>query len=175
MTLSERTHTPPAAVVLGLGANLGDPVAQLARAVAWLGEIVELAAVSSVYRTEPVGYAGQPDFFNLVCVGSTPLPPEELLGATQAIERAMGREPSFRNGPRPIDIDLLDHGGSVLSTPSLVLPHPEIPRRGFVLHPLAEAAPEWRHPLLGATARELLLAAPSPGRVERWGPLPVPV
>lgn len=159
-------------VVLGLGANLGDPVAQLARAVGRLREVVALDEVSPVYRTEPVGFREQPDFYNLVAVGRTALSPAALLEAMQEIERAMGRVRTFRNAPRPVDVDLLDHGGRVLRTPSLVLPHPGIPVRGFVLHPLAEVAPEWRHPVLGSTARELLLAAPSLERVERWGPLP---
>lgn len=159
-------------VVLGLGANLGNPVMQLARAVRCLREVVALDAVSPVYRTEPVGFREQPDFFNLVAVGHTALSPAALLEVMQEIERAMGRVRSFRNAPRPVDVDLLDYAGSVLRTPSLVLPHPGIPTRGFVLHPLAEVAPEWRHPVLGSTARELLLAAPSLERVERWGPLP---
>lgn len=159
-------------LLLGLGANVGDPVGQLARAVAWLEEVVEVVAVSSVYRTEPVGVREQPDFFNLVCVGRSSLPPAELLAAAQAIEGAMGRVATVRNGPRPIDVDLLDVGGRVERTPSLELPHPRMAARGFVLHPLAEVAPRWRHPVLGLTARELLLAVPSPERVERWGPLP---
>jgi 2-amino-4-hydroxy-6-hydroxymethyldihydropteridine diphosphokinase len=167
-----RSALSEAPVLIGLGANLGDPPAQLARAVRRLGRVVRLAAVSSLYRSAPVGFRDQPDFFNLVCVGATALAPLELLAATQAMEQEMGREPTFRNGPRPIDVDLLDVGGLVLSTTVLTLPHPGIPRRGFVLHPLAEMAPAWRHPVLDRTARELLLSAPELERVERWGPPP---
>ncbi|HEX5724798.1 MAG TPA: 2-amino-4-hydroxy-6-hydroxymethyldihydropteridine diphosphokinase [Longimicrobiaceae bacterium] len=161
-------------VILGLGANLGRPAAQLAEALRRLEDAVRLERLSSLYRSAPVGYADQPDFLNLVAVGRTALSPEELLARAQAVERALGREPGFRNAPRPIDIDLLDYAGRVLRTPALVLPHPGIAARGFVLHPLAEAAPGWRHPVLGRTARELLSAAAALERVERVGPLPRP-
>jgi 2-amino-4-hydroxy-6-hydroxymethyldihydropteridine diphosphokinase len=161
----------PAEVLLGLGANVGDPLAQLARAVELLGEIVHIEAVSSVYRTEPVGYREQPDFFNLVVVCRTHLPPEALLERILEIEKAMGRGRTFRNAPRPIDIDVLAYGGLVSSSPVLTLPHPGIPTRGFVLHPLAEVAPGWVHPTLHQTARELLDSAPALERVERHGPL----
>lgn len=164
---------PPARVLLGLGANLGDPAAQLARAVARLAEVVRVTAVSSLYRSEPVGFREQPDFLNAVCVAETTLAPADLLAATQAVEREMGREPTFRNGPRPLDVDILAYGGLVLRSPDLVLPHPGIAHRGFVLLPLAEVAPEWRHPVLDRTARELLLSASPLERVERWGPPPV--
>ena len=161
-------------VFLGLGANVGEPLAQLADAVGRLRAVVEIDAVSSVYRTEPVGYADQPDFFNLVVRGRSDLPPEVLLDRILDVERAMGRARTFRNAPRVIDIDLLAYGGVVLDTPRLTLPHPGIPARGFVLHPLAEIAPGWRHPVTGKTARELLESAPHLERVERHGPLPIP-
>jgi 2-amino-4-hydroxy-6-hydroxymethyldihydropteridine diphosphokinase len=128
--------------------------------------------VSSVYRTEPVGYAEQPDFHNLVVRGRTGLGAEEVLERILGVEREMGRERTFRNAPRRIDVDLLAYGDQILDTPSLTLPHPGIPARGFVLHPLAEVAPGWRHPVLGKTARELLESAPALERVERLGPLP---
>jgi len=159
-------------VFLGLGANVGEPLRQLARAVDALRGFVADLEVSSVYRTEPVGFRDQPDFYNLVVRGVTDLPPDEVLARILEVERGMGRERTFRNAPRPIDIDLLAHGDIVLDSPSLTLPHPGIPARGFVLHPLAEAAPEWRHPVLKQTARELLLSAPSLERVERVGRLP---
>ena len=166
------SEEPPTGVLLGLGANLGDPAAQLARAVDALRGFLAEVAVSSLYRTAPVGYAEQPDFLNLVARGTTDLPPERLLGRILEVERAMGRERSFRNAPRTIDIDLLAYGGRVIETPALVVPHPGIATRGFVLHPLAEVAPEWVHPGLGKTARELLESAVSLERVERIGPLP---
>jgi 2-amino-4-hydroxy-6-hydroxymethyldihydropteridine diphosphokinase len=171
MTPDESTQPPRAEVLLGLGANLGDPRRQLAAAVARLCAMVDDVRVSSVYRTEPVGHREQPDFYNLVIGGWTRLPPEALLREVLAIERDLGRERTFANAPRTIDIDLLAYGEVVMRTPELTLPHPAIAHRGFVLHPLAEVAPEWVHPLLGRTARELLSAAGPLERVERDGRL----
>jgi len=156
-----------APVLLGLGANVGDPRAQLARALEGLRAFVHGLRTSSLYRTEPVGHREQPDFYNLVARGTTHLPPDELLERILDLERRMGRERTFRNAPRVIDIDVLDYDGRVSDDPRLLLPHPRIPSRGFVLHPLAEVAPEWVHPLLGRTARELLSAAPELERVDR--------
>jgi 2-amino-4-hydroxy-6-hydroxymethyldihydropteridine diphosphokinase len=168
------TRSGEAEILLGLGANVGDPLQQLAAAVDALRGFVRGLEVSSVWRTEPVGYREQPDFYNLVARGRTALTPEDLLSRILDLERAMGRERTFRNAPRRIDVDLLSYGDLVLDAPSLTLPHPGIPARGFVLHPLAELAPEWRHPVLGKTARELLESAPALERVERLGPLPAP-
>lgn len=165
-------HPPFHDVLLGLGANVGDPLAQLARAVELLGAHVEVQAVSSVYRTEPVGHADQPDFLNLVVAGRTGLAPAELLKAAQSVEAALGRRRSFRNAPRIIDVDLLAYGDRVMRTLALTLPHPRLHLRGFVLHPLAEVAPAWRHPVLRRTARELLSAATALERVEPVGALP---
>lgn len=170
------THTGPSGsdVLLGLGANLGDPLGQLVLAVELLRQHVRVERVSAVYRTEPVGHADQPDFYNLVVAGRTELPPADLLSAARGIEDGLGRVQSFRNAPRPIDIDLLAYGDRVMRTPALTLPHPRLHLRGFVLHPLAEVAPQWRHPILGRTARELLSDAAALERVEPLGPLPTP-
>jgi 2-amino-4-hydroxy-6-hydroxymethyldihydropteridine diphosphokinase len=159
-------------VLLGLGANQGDPVAQLACAVQALAEVVRIDAVSSVYRSEPVGYADQPDFYNVVVRGWTALEPPALLEVAQAVEGALGRRRAFPNAPRTIDVDLLAYGGRVMRTGALTLPHPRLHLRGFVLHPLAEVAPAWTHPVLLRTARELLSTADALERVERVGALP---
>lgn len=161
-----------AEVLLGLGANQGDPVAQLAAAVRALSASMRIGGVSSVYRSAPVGYAEQPDFYNLVVHGWTALEPRELLSVAQRVEEALGRRRSFANAPRTMDVDLLAYGARVMRTAELTLPHPRLHLRGFVLHPLAEVAPEWTHPVLLRTARELLSLANALERVERVGALP---
>jgi 2-amino-4-hydroxy-6-hydroxymethyldihydropteridine diphosphokinase len=160
-------------VLLGLGANLGDPVRQISAAVDALRAQVAIDAVSSLYRSAPVGFAEQADFYNVVCGGTTRLAPEELLAEEGRIEEALGRIRSFRNAPRLIDVDILALGDRVIDTPRLTVPHPAIASRGFVLHPLAEVAPDWRHPLLGRSARELLRSAVGLERVEALGALPL--
>lgn len=159
-------------VLLGLGANLGDPTKQLVHAVERLGELVAVDAVSAVYRTEPVGYRPQPDFYNMVLRARTALAPIQLLGRTQEVERDLGRVRTFSNAPRTLDVDLLAYSDWILNTPDLTVPHPRMHQRAFVLVPLVEVAPEWRHPLLNRTARELLLSAPVLERVDWWGPPP---
>lgn len=156
-------------VLLALGANLGDPAAQLRRALGELGGVLTSLRVSSLYRTAPVGYLDQPDFYNLVCSGETRLGPRELLREMQHIEAALGRTRPFANAPRTLDIDLLAYGDLLLETPELTLPHPRLHERGFVLVPLVEIAPDWRHPRLGRTARELLQALGPTQGVERVG------
>ena len=146
-------------VLLGLGANVGDSLAQLTLANERLARTGSIVAVSSVYRSAPVGYRDQPDFYNVVLTGRTQLSPKELLTGIHEIEHALGRTRPFPNAPRTIDIDILAYGDLVVDAPELTLPHPRMHRRAFVLVPLAEIAPEWIHPVYHQTATELLESA----------------
>lgn len=161
-------------VILGLGANLGNPIQQLERALERLAREMDVLAVSSLYRTEPVGYAHQPDFFNLVVAARTDADPEALLDLAIGIERDLGRVRTFANAPRTIDIDLLSWSGGAYRSDRLELPHPRLHERAFVLVPLAEVAPAWQHPVVRRTAAELLAALGGSANVERVGHLHVP-
>ncbi len=157
-------------VLLGLGSNLDDREANLRNGVALLARSMEMLEGSSVYETEPWGHKDQPRFLNLVCRARTAISPEELLHLCQETERAIGRTPTFRYGPRMLDVDILAYGDNVINTPVLVVPHPKLAERRFVLVPLAEVAPEWVHPVTGATASELLKMVEDSGEVHAWGP-----
>ena len=144
------------AVYLGLGSNLGDREDNLRRAVSLLSRRASLIALSSVYETEPWGYASQPTFFNMACLLETSLSPQCLLELAQSVERDLGRVPSFRYGPRVIDVDILLYGDEVIETPRLQVPHPRLWQRSFALTPLAEIAPGLAHPILGTSIADLL-------------------
>src|SRR5690348_13001205 len=111
-------------VYLALGSNMGDRAGNLTEALQQLRPAVELHAISAIYETEPVGYLEQPYFFNLVCAGHTVLSADELLRTAKEIERRMGRQPAFRNAPRPIDIDILFYDNTKVESAHLSIPHP---------------------------------------------------
>jgi len=144
-------------IYLGLGSNLGDRRANLARAVMGLeAPDLRVKRTSSIYETEPRDVPQQPWFLNQVIEVETDLFPKQLLSRIQKIEREMGRKRIVSKGPRVIDIDILLFGDSVLATPELEIPHPRMIERRFVLEPLAELAPDLRHPVTTRTVHELL-------------------
>jgi len=133
---------------IGIGSNLDGPEARVRQAFAQLAGLPEtrLVAASALWRTPPVGPIDQPPFVNAVAGVLTQLAPRALLEALLAAERVQGRRREIRWGPRTLDLDLLLHGQAVINEPGLVLPHPEMTARAFVLYPLAEIAPELRMP-----------------------------
>ena len=131
-------------VCIGLGANLGDPVAALQSAIAALKQLpgTHLCALSAFYRSAPVGPAGQPDYVNAVALLTTNLPPHILLSTLQDIENQHGRLREVRWGARTLDLDLLLYGNDEINTPSLIVPHRELKNRNFVIIPLLEVCPD---------------------------------
>ena len=146
------------AVYLGIGSNLGNRAANLRMALRYLPPLARVEEVSSLYETAPLGGEEQPPFYNAVCRISTGLGPEALLRHLKQIEFAIGRRPGPRWGPRPIDLDILLCGDRVLAREGLVVPHPLLAERAFVLVPLAELSPHLLHPVLEKPVGELLSA-----------------
>lgn len=148
-------------VYLSLGSNIGDRESHLRAAIGKLNESeVRVLRVSPIYETEPMGVTDQRWFLNLVVEAETALFPLQLLARTQKIELALGRVRTMPQGPRTLDIDILLYGASSVRTPKLEIPHPRMTERRFVLAPLADLAPELRHPISGKSVRELLDRAP---------------
>jgi len=144
---------------LSLGSNLGDRYANLHEAVQRIERGgIHVTRLSSIYETEPQDLPDQPWFLNQIAEVETDLAPAALLTAMQKIEHEMGRERAVPKGPRTIDIDMLLYGEEVIQTPALQIPHPRMTTRRFVLEPLAELAPELRHPVTHRIIREHLPA-----------------
>jgi 2-amino-4-hydroxy-6-hydroxymethyldihydropteridine diphosphokinase len=154
---------------LSLGSNTGDRAANLLHAIARLSQVGNIVAVSSVYETEPVEVTSQPWFLNCAVAIDTEKSPVQLLQAALAIEREMGRQRTQEKGPRNIDIDILLFEDEGVEEKGLKIPHPGLAARRFVLEPLAEIAPEVRHPVLKKTVRELLAALPAGQAVRKLG------
>ena len=162
-------HSP---VFLGLGSNLGDRSAALEEAQRRLeGHGYRTTERSSTWHTEPVGGPPQGWFLNAVLAGETALGPEELLQACLDTERDMGRVRAEKNGPRFIDVDILLFEDVRREGAGLVIPHPRLHERLFVLAPLHEIAPARRHPVLGLTVAELMERCPDPSVVRPWTPV----
>lgn len=142
-------------IYLGLGTNLGDRQANLQAAAAGLIPKVGRLRVSSIYETEPWGYRDQPAFLNQVLEGETDLQPLDLLVFLKNLELTLGRQATFLYGPRLIDLDILFYDQAIINQADLVIPHPRLAERAFMLVPLAELAPELHHPLLGLTISKL--------------------
>jgi 2-amino-4-hydroxy-6-hydroxymethyldihydropteridine diphosphokinase len=148
----------PILAVIACGSNLNNPVEQLETARKKLASVpgVRLLKTSSFYRTEAVGFLEQPDFLNGAFLIETTLPAVDLMTALLDLEKEQGRERTFPNAPRTLDLDLIFYGDEILKSPELEIPHPRAHEREFVLKPLCEIAPDFTHPVLKKTVRELL-------------------
>ena len=145
-------------VYIGFGSNIGDRLKHIQNALHILSQTegISLETISSIYKTDPVGYEAQGEFLNGVAAIQTSLSPLSLLNTLKDIETAIGRQHRIRWGPREIDLDILIYGDVCLQTEKLVVPHPEMHLRGFVLVPLAEIAPNFVHPVFQETVQTLL-------------------
>lgn len=155
-------------VYLSLGSNSGDREENLSQALALLSQKVKLEKTSSIYETEPMGYKEQPLFLNLACQITTDLNPGELLELAKRIEKKLGRIPGFPDSPRPIDIDILFYDDKIVAMPDLIIPHPRIQERAFVLIPLSEIAPELIHSELNKSIGEMAAAVAGSEGVRKW-------
>jgi 2-amino-4-hydroxy-6-hydroxymethyldihydropteridine diphosphokinase len=154
---------------IGLGANLGDPQAQVRRAIAAIASLprTRLLAASSLYRSAPLGVGEQPDFINAVAQVETASTPRELLDELITVEARFGRDRPFPGAPRTLDLDLLLYGDRLIDEPGLVVPHPRMHQRAFVLLPLAEIAADISVPRKGSV--KTLLAACRNQKVSKIG------
>jgi 2-amino-4-hydroxy-6-hydroxymethyldihydropteridine diphosphokinase len=156
-------------IYLSLGSNIGDRKANLHAAMERLAAPgLRVLRVSPIYETEPVEFADQRWFLNLVVEAETTLFPMQLLARVAKIERELGRVRTVPKGPRTIDIDVLLYGNAVVHCATLEIPHPRMAQRRFVLAPLADLAPDLRHPVTHCTVRQMLDQAPD-SRVLRFG------
>ena len=162
-------NSEPASVYLCLGSNLGNRQRNLDQAIEQLSQRLKMGPISSVYDTEPMGNTTQPRFLNLVCQATTRLEPQSLLLLVKGIELRLGRPRESKSGdPRPIDIDILFYDDQVVETEELIIPHPRLAEREFVLVPLDEIAPEMVHPVSGLTVSQMRDALTEKQGVFKW-------
>ncbi len=147
-----------ATVYLALGSNVGDSRQHIKQAAELLAAVLDGMEQAPVYASKATGYADQPDFLNTAVSGETSLEPAALLDRIKAVERQVGRTPTFRHGPREIDIDIIMYGDTILETDKLAIPHPDFRERDFVLRPLADLNPGLVDPVSGQTVSRLLAA-----------------
>lgn len=167
-TQSNQTHGASKTTYLSLGSNVGDRARNLKDALTALPDSgIEVRKASSIYETEPVDLREQPWFLNCVVEARTDLPPLELWRALRAIETRMGSQKVVAKGPRLIDLDILLYANETIDTPELTIPHPRMHLRRFVLVPLAEIAPQSRHPRSGLTPRQMLANAADHSEVRK--------
>lgn len=155
-------------IYLSVGSNVGDREAHLREAIDRLGETTDVQNVSPIYETDPVGVTDQPSFLNLAVSADTDLSPRDLLAAVKRIEWEIGRRPTYRWGPRVVDIDIVLYGGEVVSETDLTVPHKEMAQRAFVLVPLADIAAEAIHPASGMTVAAMRDQVPGRETVRRY-------
>lgn len=144
-----------AQICLSLGSNIGDRENFIKSAIELLKMKVEIQKISSLYETAPWGKTKQPNFLNICLLGETDLKPAELLEFIHETETHVGRTPSFKWGPREIDIDILFYDHQIINTEGLMIPHPHLAERAFVLVPLADIVPKYKHPVLKKTINQL--------------------
>ncbi len=156
-------------VYLALGTNLGDRPANLRAALDALPPEVRVLAESHIYQTPPWGYTDQPAFLNMAVKAETDLPPLELLAYLKQIEVRLGRSPTFQYGPRQIDMDIIFYADLILEEAGLVIPHPSLLERAFVLVPLSDVAADVVHPLLHKSITEILSTVDKSG-IDRYPP-----
>jgi 2-amino-4-hydroxy-6-hydroxymethyldihydropteridine diphosphokinase len=142
-------------VYLGIGSNIGDKQGNITSALCRISEICEVKKKSRMYLTEPVGNIEQDWFLNCVVEIQTEIEPKHLLSSFKSIERKLGRAKNVKNGPRIIDIDILFYGNNIVNTKNLVIPHPLLHERLFVLQPMIDLNPDFIHPVLKKSIQEL--------------------
>jgi GTP cyclohydrolase IV len=158
-------------VFIGIGSNIGDRQANIISAVKTLSQHSKIKQMSALFETAPEGFIEQPDFLNCIVSIETDVKPMPLLKLLRKTEKELGRQESFRNAPRPIDLDILFYGDQLIKQTGLEIPHPRLHERAFVLVPMVQIAPQFVHPTLHKTMQQLLSELAKGKRVEKWGEL----